>query len=156
MDPTLTGVELADAESEHFLGIARIDFAALNFHHPAFRAEHRTLSTPNVARIRKVYELEGCSRTEEENFISALVERVDFERAASSLDRTVRAQLHRRPVPDAVPDAIPFLDLSSVDCLCGLHRVGAAREYLDENDRWWTVKLFSKRGFRASLTAPTD
>jgi hypothetical protein len=40
--------------------------------------------------------------------------------------------------------AILLATLLRVDCLLGLHRIEAAKTFLDDNDQWWVVRLFTK------------
>ncbi|KAG9382793.1 repeatdomain containing protein [Pyrenophora tritici-repentis] len=41
------------------------------------------------------------------------------------------------------PQDAPALRPKNVHCLSGMHRIEAARRFLDENDKWWIVRLFS-------------
>jgi hypothetical protein len=41
------------------------------------------------------------------------------------------------------PQDAPALHLQNVQCLSGIHRIEATRRFLNENDKWWIVRLFS-------------
>ncbi|CAN9092239.1 unnamed protein product [Alternaria alternata] len=41
------------------------------------------------------------------------------------------------------PQDAPTLHLDNLQCLDGMHRIEAARRFLNENDKWWIVRLFS-------------
>ncbi|XTI84252.1 hypothetical protein V2W45_1465362 [Cenococcum geophilum] len=113
---TIDNSKLAILRARNYLGIAKIKLGALNFDHPLIRKKHRLLSKKNVRRLRNVFKRVGYKRLEKEKFINA------------------------------EGNLIPFVNLRSVDCLRGLYRIKAAKEFLDDNDQWWIVRLFSKDG----------
>ncbi len=76
-------------------------------------------------------------RLDNENFISAIITDDALRNAI------VGSNLESQSLCQQDDGTIPFLRLASIDCLHGLHRVAAARSYLDENDQWWTVRLYS-------------
>jgi hypothetical protein len=121
-----------------YRGIARVPLHALRFGHRIVLDKHRDLSHENVIRLEKIYGKVGCSRLQEENFINAVIEDDDLVAALSlhgmSLDNMRSLQW---------PQDAPALDLENVQCLSGMHRIEAARRFLDENDKWWVVRLFS-------------
>ncbi|RII17524.1 hypothetical protein CUC08_Gglean002364 [Alternaria sp. MG1] len=122
-----------------YRGIARVPLHALRFGHGVVVDKHRDLSYENVIRLEKIYEQVGCSRLQEENVINAVIEDDDLVAALSlhgmSLDDMRNLQW---------PQDAPALHLENVQCLCGMHRIEAARRFLNENDRWWIVRLFSQ------------
>ena len=131
--------KLSILKARNYLGIAKIKLGALNFDHPLVRKKHRLPSKKNVRRLRNVFERAGCERLEKENFINAVV---DDAALISSLAFSGLNKQRFRQLQEG--DSIPFVDLRSVDCLGGLHRIEAAKEFLDDNDQWWIVRLFSK------------
>jgi hypothetical protein len=121
-----------------YRGIARVPLHALKFGHRTVLDKHRDLSHENVIRLERIYEQVGCSRLQEENVINAVIEDDDLVTALSlhgmSLDDMRNLQW---------PQDAPALHLENVQCLSGMHRIEAARRFLDENDKWWIVRLFS-------------
>jgi hypothetical protein len=56
-------------------------------------------------------------------------------------------------LPQADPGSgldIPFVHVEEVICLNGLHRVEAAKRWLREGEKWWTIKLFANGKTRPS------
>jgi hypothetical protein len=121
-----------------YRGIVRAPLHALKFGHGIVAARHRDLSYENVIRLQKIYEQVGCSRLQEENFINAVIEDDDL---------TVALSLHGMSLDDMRslqwPRDAPTLHLDNIQCLDGMHRIEAARRFLNENDKWWIVRLFS-------------
>jgi hypothetical protein len=121
-----------------YRGIARVPLHALRFGHRIVLDKHRDLSQKNVIRLEKIYEQVGCSRLQEENVINAVIEDDDLVAALS---------LHGMSLDDMCslrwPQDAPALRPKNVHCLSGMHRIEAARRFLEENDKWWIVRLFS-------------
>ncbi|KZM19287.1 hypothetical protein ST47_g9567 [Ascochyta rabiei] len=130
--------DLAAKKLIGYRGIARVPLHALKFGHRIVLDKHRDLSHKNVTRLERIYEQVGCSRLQEENVIDALVEDDDLVAALS---------LHGMSLDDMRslqwPQDAPALHLENVQCLSGMHRIEAARRFLNENDKWWIVRLFS-------------
>lgn len=120
-----------------FKGVARVPIEALKFDHNLFAHHHRPKSEKIVRRLRGIFRREGCLRYDSSNWIDALV---DSDHLGSVLAQNGlrEADLH----PDA--QKFPLLEFTRVDCLQGVHRVLAASALLNPNDRWWTVKLYSR------------
>ncbi|OCL03052.1 hypothetical protein AOQ84DRAFT_420650 [Glonium stellatum] len=131
--------EIARVKAQFFRGIAQIDLTALNFDHPLARNYHRQPSSKKIARLKNIFTLENCLRSDEENFIDAIVDDDMLAEALQVSGLEANAFRHR---PEGME--IPRLLISHVDCLNGLHRTCAAKRHLDQNDQWWTVRLFSK------------
>jgi hypothetical protein len=140
--------ELSSIKASSFRGIARCPLGALNFTHPLVRRKHRKISQKNVQRLHGVFRKVGCLRLQEENFINAIVDDEALDNALSISEVSRDGLLLLREGQE-----LPLLDLR-VDCLSGLHRVEAAKAFLDDNDQWWTVRLFasSKRPRTAPFT----
>jgi hypothetical protein len=121
-----------------YRGIARVPLKALRFGHKTVLDKHRDLSQENVIRLERIYEQVGSLRLQEENVIHAVVKYDDLIAALSlhgiSLDDMRSLQW---------PQDAPALHLENVECLPGVHRIEAARCFLNESDKWWIVRLFS-------------
>ncbi len=120
------------AEDLCFRGYARVDLRALRFDD----VDHRPISDKNVARLLRVFETEGCRRFDANNFIKAVVEETD-------LQQLVVSQEVERSIPDAW-DQRGLANVVSILCLDGLHRVEAAKRFLDSNDQWWIISVYIK------------
>lgn len=133
-------------KSKRLLGVAKISLEKLDFQN-ALRHEHREESKKALKRLVNIFELEGCRRFEEEHFIDALISKTNFE---ISLHKAGLTESSSRLKWQSVHDkdgCIAELDPPGpVHCLNGLHRLGAAQEYLDNNDRWWVVRLYDETG----------
>lgn len=130
---------LSLAKAAHYRGIAKISLDALNFDHPLVVQKHRQVSQKNVERLRRVFRQHGCERLQQENFVSAIIDEDALEVALRNIGTSPSELLQFRE-----GDVLPTLNLQSVDCLSGLHRIEAARAFLDDNDQWWVVRLFAK------------
>ncbi|PPJ60726.1 hypothetical protein CBER1_11370 [Cercospora berteroae] len=123
------------AHGQHYWGLARVNLSDLTYDHPAARG-HRPVTARNVARLTQIFRLEGCDRLQiDQHCIDGLV---DYDALYGDLTGAIAPRAQRLP---ATVEDIPFLH-TTVRCLNGLHRKLAAEEYLDENDRWWTVRIF--------------
>jgi hypothetical protein len=139
MGPPTAVDDLAESKGRSYRGIAKVRLQALNFDHYLVRKERRDVSAKNVHHLQKVFRLNGCQRLRKENFVNAVIDDETL-RASLSLSGTSEDQL--RQLREG--DQIPMLDVASLDCLEGLHRVLAAKGYLHDNDQWWIVRLYTK------------
>ncbi|KAI9883966.1 MAG: hypothetical protein M1823_004244 [Watsoniomyces obsoletus] len=133
--------ELFKTSRLNYLGTVRIPLSAIH-HHRAMLGNPRAISCSKVGRLKKIFHHEGCRRWDPKNYISALVEDTTFQvalrRSALNAD-SIRST--------ATTETIPQLHQDSgirVQCLQGRHRIAAATEYLEGDDRWWMVKLFQQ------------
>ncbi|KAL1629899.1 hypothetical protein SLS56_005169 [Neofusicoccum ribis] len=118
-------------------GVAKVPIDALKFDHDLFVQHHRPVSEKIVERLRGIFRREGCLRDDTGNWIDALVDAPHLEYILSKnglREADLRSDAGR----------FPLLELNRVDCLQGVHRVLAASKLLNPNDRWWTVRLYSK------------
>lgn len=133
-----------------FKGVAKVPIDALKFDNELFIQQHRPVSEKIVTSLRDIFRREGCLRYDSSNWIDALV---DPDHLQSVLARKGLTEEDLR----ADAERLEPLELSRVDCLQGLHRILAASDILDPNDRWWIVKLYSRGAvpppFRRSLAA---
>jgi hypothetical protein len=129
---------LAAHKADCYRGIARVRLASLQFQHPLVVEKHREESSQNVRRLQRIFEKDGCFRLQDENAINAVVEEGHLDAALRVANLTAGALRELHLARDA-----PFLNISTVKCLTGLHRIRAADQFLDENDKWWVVRFFS-------------
>ncbi|KAH9873409.1 hypothetical protein IAQ61_004032, partial [Plenodomus lingam] len=129
---------LASQQATSHRGLARVSLDSLHFEHPLVLEKHRNESLDNVQRLEKIFERSGCLRLHDENILNAVVREDDLATALSRSNLTAAALRRIISATDA-----PALHLEKVSCLTGLHRIRAADRFLDPNDKWWTVRLFS-------------
>jgi hypothetical protein len=130
--------ELATLKDRCYRGVARVPLHTLDFNHPLALGKHREASEQNIQRLERIFERNGCLRLQEENVINAVVH--DEGLSSLLLSHALTAEQLRRVT--WARDA-PVLNLGNLKCLSGLHRIEAAKRHLDENDKWWIVRLFS-------------
>jgi hypothetical protein len=131
-------VRLIKEKLRCYRGIARVSLGSLNFRHSLVQDKHRATVEENVLRLEKVFEHNGCLRLQEEHVIDAVVR---DEELVAALTKISIAEKDFRSLQ--WPQDAPLLELLDVQCLSGLHRIEAAHRFLDDNDKWWVVRLFS-------------
>jgi len=144
-----TESELADTKAKFELGFARIELSSLNFD-CAFRIKHsihkdKSACEKAVSVLLEVFKLDGCHRYDEENFMEAVVDKDDLDQSVvnAGLEPLTFKATTREAL--STPLSIPALDIHGrVDCLDGLQRTNAAKAFLNQNDQWWIVRLFSR------------
>ena len=129
--------ELATLRARCYRGIVKVPLNTLDFDHPSVLGTRREISEQNVQRLERIFERTGCLRLQEENVINAIV--IDEELYSLLSSGTTTAEQLRQI---AWARDAPALNLGDLRCLSGLHRIEAAKRYLDENDKWWPVRLF--------------
>ena len=130
--------ELAALKAKYYRGIVKVPLDALDFDHPLVLGKRRDISEQNVQRLERIFERNGCLRLQEENVINAVVLDEDLPDLLSSSVSTVEQLRQVTWARDA-----PVLGSGNIRCISGLHRIQAAKRYLNENDKWWSVRLFS-------------
>jgi hypothetical protein len=130
--------ELAALKARCYRGIVKVPLNTLDFDHPLVLGKRREISEQNVQRLERIFERNGCLRLQEENVVNAVVLDQELPILLSSSAPTVEQLRQVTWARDA-----PALNLGNIRCLSGLHRIEAAKRYLDENDKWWPVRLFS-------------
>ena len=136
--PCFNDEDQSKLKATYFRGVVRVQLDALNFH-PLVQQKRRKVSQKNVRQLQKIFEKVGCLRLQEENFINAVVDDASLDDAVAISQVSRNELLCLREGQE-----LPLLRLRRVECLSGRHRIGAAKAFLDENDHWWTIRLFSK------------
>jgi hypothetical protein len=131
----MANAESPDGKSKCHLGRARIALSSL-----VTSSCHRQVSRSNIDRLKRIFEREGCLRADAENYVPCVID-AESLRTALSLS-SLTAQQIRLSGEDSLPPPLLLPDQSMISCLHGQHRLLAAREYLEEDDQWWTVDLY--------------
>lgn len=118
-----------------YLGTACVDLDALLFPQSAFRR----LRPKNVARLVRIFKTQGCLRSHPDHHIKATISRERLNEALRYSDQTAADRLlSTTDYPEL------WLAPGTLACLFGLHRIEAAKQYLEYPSRWWTVKLYEE------------
>jgi hypothetical protein len=126
-----------------FVGNVRVDISALEFFYS------RQLEQKIVKNLKSVFQQSGCRRYDPRNYIPALVTPAVLGGALRTSKRA-RGEL-KIPEQDGTLCFLRLDDTQKLSCLDGFHRTQAAQEFLDTNDRWWTVRLFEPKTQKGRL-----
>ncbi|KAJ5475417.1 hypothetical protein N7539_007704 [Penicillium diatomitis] len=117
---------LAAERLQFFQGCAIVDLSHLAFDTVPYH-EDRNLDDKNVARILKIFKIEGCGNLEPENRVAALVDEsilsqtlVDSNVTPSQFIQNYMEQIFSRWSHVLDDDTVPYLDAPSVVLLEGL------------------------------------
>ena len=121
-----------------FVGRAKIRIAHLRYENNSIHGT-RALDLSNVARLRRIYELEGCQRLEPDHYIAALINHHTLNRALELSHLELEAL---RPRDYDVLATLELGEADFVTCLYGKHRLEAAKAFLDPTDKWWVVDIY--------------
>jgi len=125
---------------EHFRGSAKVHLQYLRFEQQIdVPSQAVFLDQKNIARLEKIFDIEGCLRLDPEHRIPVLIDYKDLE---DSLDwaNLTSAELFT----SKVPPTLPFPAGYSLRCLHSRHRITATQKFLLAGDKWWTVDFYSE------------
>jgi len=125
---------LAAERSRAYRGHAKVQIQYLKFEDDN-QMGARALDSKNIARLVQIFELEGCFRLEPEHYVPALVNRQALD-AVLSEARMNATDLLQCGEPPTLNINFPLV------CLHGKHRLHAAGQFLNPNDKWWVVDLY--------------
>lgn len=123
----------AYAKHGQFRGLARVALGDLQ------HDENHAFSPQNVIRLCRIFQIEGCQRLDERNYIDVLA-------SDTQLDAVSPETL--QDTPPQTWETRPVLGVGSLKCLTGQHRIRAAQRCLDANDQWWIARIYSDRTLR--------
>lgn len=126
--------QVFDERRRAYLGKARIGIYQLTFALDGIY-EARPLDTKNVARLVKTFEMEGCSRLDPDHHVPALISRIALSNAFPRVNSSGACKENFDDIPNIVVDE-PLV------CLHGQHRLAAAAQFLEPEDKWWIVDLY--------------
>lgn len=138
MYQALAQVEDDQLEQERrrtYLGTARVRIEALHFRRKGLREPDRK----HVEYLKSCFRESGCRPLEKQNHISAVIslEVLDTAIQASGVDRASLLSNQTLGFPE-----LEFPPGLQVECLHGQHRILAATEVLEPEDKWWAVDLY--------------
>lgn len=133
--PTDLDSNIAAERSRAYRGAAKVQIRHVLFEDNN-QLGARPVDPKNVARLLKIYELEGCFRLEPEHHVPVLI-------SSEALSAALRAaQLEAGSLMTCGEP--PSLDLPyfPIVGLHGIHRLKAANQHLDPDDKWWVVNFY--------------
>ena len=135
------------AKQRHFNGSARIELNKLDFTASQDPSASSYLDPKNVARLARIFSLEGCLRLDLDHHVPALVSDAQLQQAL------IRSHVEAAALANhQSPPLLIFPESTILRCLHGKHRIAAARSILEPGDKWWTVDLYSD----GTLGSPAD
>lgn len=141
-------VEDSALEAERRLryqGSARISLDVLQFGWD----QQRELDPGHVEFLKKCFRNEDCERLPAENHVPAIIGQQQLANAMRDSGVSVQQLLAAGPL-----NGYPSLEFPTgvkLECLHGLHRIEAGREFLLPTEKWWIVDLYPP-GRSRSLT----
>ncbi|KAF4446547.1 Intracellular protein transport protein USO1 [Fusarium austroafricanum] len=132
----------------YFRGTARIRFAHLRFGNLCPREPNKKIT----AQLKERFSSEGCLRLEPKNHIPAVISQDTLDaciRASPNVSQDVLLENNGKQPPE-----LRLPENCMVECLQGLHRVAAGKEFLPRRDWWWTIDLYLEAGLDALRIIP--
>jgi hypothetical protein len=118
------------------VGRVRVDISTLSFSDASRR------ETPRITKKKRSSKNgTGCSRHDPQSRISAHIDPAELDRVLLASQQS-RANLQASFLPGAVHPKLNTTG-TSICCFNGRHRLKAAEHVYDEDDRWWTIELYS-------------
>ena len=129
------GMDLLAERSRLFYGSVKVWLSQLVYED--LLTNPRQLDPKNVNRLLEIYRLEGCHRFDLKHRIPALIDKLTLDRALQKSSVTP-STLNSVEEPQ-------LLDFGrGIVYLHGRHRLEAAKTFLEADDKWWVVDLFSE------------
>lgn len=119
------------------IGYAKVRLENLVFNH-TWNSGIKQPEPKRIERLLAVYRAEKCLNHVLDNIIDAILP----NHCTESLSQ--------------IPDSEMEILNCQVYCLYGLHRVSAAKQYLDLHDQWWTIRLYRETSEKARIVAIRD
>lgn len=119
-----------------FRGTARIRFAHLHFGSQCPREPNKKIT----AHLKEKFSTEGCHRLEPKNHIPAVINQKTLDASIRTSPKVSQDSLLENG--EKQPPELKFPDNFTIECLQGLHRIAAGKEYLPRRDWWWTIDLY--------------
>jgi hypothetical protein len=119
-----------------YQGSARICLDVLQFEWD----QQRELDTGHVEFLKECFRNEDCQRLPAENHVPAIIGQQQLVNAMRDSGVSVQQLLAAGP-----PNDYPRLEFPTgvkIECLHGLHRIEAGREFLSPTEKWWIVDLY--------------
>ncbi|KAF4468983.1 intracellular transport uso1 [Fusarium albosuccineum] len=119
-----------------YQGVVRVTIDALLFA-PDYSSRNHNVDTAKVARLKQIFEQEGCNRYDPQNFITGIIDQDVFQKAL------VRSRLTSESLQGVGEPPMLFLPPNTyVRCDQGKSRVKALAKTRGLF-HWWTLKLFT-------------
>ena len=99
------------------------------------------LDPKNVARLIKVFTLEGCNRLDLEHRVPVVINAGVLQQSIHNSGLASGDLLKSH-----IPPTLTFPANTLLKCLHGRHRIAAAKAFLQLGNKWWTVDFYSDGG----------
>ena len=128
-------------------GSALVRFEYLKWNEYIKRNEaKRRPDKEHVERLTRIFRKAGCRPLERTHHIPAIVSQQQLDAALEDARRKKRWKADALPSNYATintQDGYPELEFpSGIECLHGLHRIQAGKEWLPPTEKWWIVDLY--------------
>ena len=128
-------------------GSALVRFEYLKWNEYIKRNEaKRRPDQDHVDRVKRVFRKAGCRPLESMHHIPAVVSQQQLDAALAEARRRGRWKVDALPSSYAAintPNGYPELEFpGGIECLHGLHRIQAGKEWLQPAEKWWIVDLY--------------
>ncbi|KAI2889407.1 hypothetical protein CBS63078_10207 [Aspergillus niger] len=125
---------LAKERHLKYKGTAKVDINDISFHPTV----SRQIDNGKLERLRRIFRTEGCRRLDINNQVTAVV---SGEHLQSALERVgIAAEALMTNSPDQLPQL--HFPAGQLECLHGLHRITAGKDFLPPADRWWPIDIY--------------
>lgn len=125
---------LAKERHLKYKGTAKVDINDISFHPTV----SRQIDNGKLERLRRIFRTEGCRRLDINNQVTAVV---SGEHLQSALERAgIAAEALMTNSPDQLPQL--HFPVGQLECLHGLHRITAGKDFLPPADRWWPIDIY--------------
>ena len=128
--------EVSEQKISNYKGTAFVHLSALTFPNPV-----RPIDQGHVARLKRVFDKEGCRRLELEHHIPAIIDDASLQVAMHFSDMSIEML---RAASAVDPPELRFPEGTVLECLHGRHRIMAAQQHLSLDQFWWTIDIYGE------------
>ena len=133
MPAAMAETSFLEAKNKAFCGCAKIPLRSLR--PEDLLTNPRQLDPKNITRLLNVFRLEGCLRLEPEHHVPAIVN-------PQALDDALRSHNLGRASLKTLEEPVSIDFRVAITYLHGAHRLEAASQFLQGEDKWWIVDLY--------------
>ena len=124
------GKDIAAIKAQYFRGVTKVNFKALNFKYPLAHKYHRGPSKKKVIVLKNVFKKTSYDRLTKKHFIKAIIDNnilADTLRVFNINKNTLYQKKNTTK--------IPYLPITQINYLNGLHYIHTTKQVLDPNNQ---------------------